>query len=658
MASAQNESVVDVFISHTGQDNAALVFAGHLKHMLDDQGIVAFFDADTLQAGDLWKEKIRDYVGNSLVFVAILSPTYFKRYWCMHELDIAMATNKTILPVYYCIDGPENLPTNERAFCRRFRNDKRLSSGEAKKWYTNVRGLSKYHSLRRSNFVTKNGDVCLKKEVVTSIRQLLEHGCHSSPPTPRALQPTPQALQGGTESIFCCAVFSSGTKALSGNGDNSLRVHDLTTGKILQTLHGHSDPVFCCQVFAGGKRALSGSSDSTLRVWDLPTCETLQILRGHSNTVASCTVFDNGTKALSCSYDNTLRVWDIASGETRKVLSGHQGCVFCCTVYENDTKALSGSWDKTLKVWKLDTGETLHTLQGHNHAVFCCTVFANGTKALSGSQDKSLKMWDLTTLEMHATFQGHVSSVRCCAVFQDGTKALSGSDDSALRVWDLVTGKGIETLQGHTSSVRCCTLFASDTKLLSGSVDRTLRVWQGGSWGREFHLQLGATHYEGTSRGSLDKIEKAMYHLLFEICEGNTRTLTDTMVGRMRMMVAQLQSRNVRFDNSGSLADNNGSRDFAELASQDEESQKARRSGLHPRPVTNHVGKISCDGALPLTLLEPPKTSKPKEIDSPSSFDRLTSFFSQLPCRCCQKIEVQTTNQAQQLQTSSFSILQ
>eukprot|EP00957_Ditylum_brightwellii_P021176 1596596-Ditylum_brightwellii.AAC.1 len=39
------------------------------------------------------------------------------------------------------------------------------------------------------------------------------------------------------------------------------------------TFSGHSDAVYCCAVYADGTRAISGSGDSTLRVWNLSNGE-------------------------------------------------------------------------------------------------------------------------------------------------------------------------------------------------------------------------------------------------------------------------------------------------------------------------------------------------------------------------------------------------
>lgn len=72
----------------------------------------------------------------------------------------------------------------------------------------------------------------------------------------------------------CCDVFDNGTKVVTGRyfGDNpTLKVWDLSTGKLIRTLSGHSGSVNCCKVFDNDSKVVSVSDDSAIKVWDLAT---------------------------------------------------------------------------------------------------------------------------------------------------------------------------------------------------------------------------------------------------------------------------------------------------------------------------------------------------------------------------------------------------
>ena len=67
-------------------------------------------------------------------------------------------------------------------------------------------------------------------------------------------------------------------------------------------------------VLVDGRRALSGSGDQTLRLWDLEIGAELRRFEGHEGEVSSVAVLADGRRALSGSYDKTLRLWDLETG--------------------------------------------------------------------------------------------------------------------------------------------------------------------------------------------------------------------------------------------------------------------------------------------------------------------------------------------------------
>ena len=164
-----------IFISHTGRDSDAGSFAAHLHDKLKDQGIVSFCSSSSIQPCELWQDRIRSEVGKCGVFVAILSPTYFQRNWCMHELDLALRQGRRIFPVYYGKHGPNDIPGDEGEFISRFVEDKGVKQDEVERWWNNIRRIPEMQDKRMSSFEnTQDAEVKLKNTVVEEINKLLE----------------------------------------------------------------------------------------------------------------------------------------------------------------------------------------------------------------------------------------------------------------------------------------------------------------------------------------------------------------------------------------------------------------------------------------------------------------------------------------------------
>jgi WD40 repeat protein len=73
------------------------------------------------------------------------------------------------------------------------------------------------------------------------------------------------------------------------------------------------------------------NGDQTLRVWDVETGRELRTLKGHTDAVNGVAVSGNGTRVVSASWDNTVRVWDVETGESIATFTC-DGAAYCCAL--------------------------------------------------------------------------------------------------------------------------------------------------------------------------------------------------------------------------------------------------------------------------------------------------------------------------------------
>ena len=60
--------------------------------------------------------------------------------------------------------------------------------------------------------------------------------------------------------MFTCVAFNAtGTHALSGSNDKTVRLWEVASGRALHTFQGHTSYVYCVAFNATGTQALSGS---------------------------------------------------------------------------------------------------------------------------------------------------------------------------------------------------------------------------------------------------------------------------------------------------------------------------------------------------------------------------------------------------------------
>ena len=98
------------------------------------------------------------------------------------------------------------------------------------------------------------------------------------------------------------------------NGENTLHVWDLATGKELQKTAGHGPgnggTVHAVAFSPDGRALLSASRDRTVRVWDSATGRETRRLTGHRGEVTALAFAADGRSLATASVDATALVWD------------------------------------------------------------------------------------------------------------------------------------------------------------------------------------------------------------------------------------------------------------------------------------------------------------------------------------------------------------
>ncbi|MBH8554918.1 WD40 repeat domain-containing protein, partial [Nostocaceae cyanobacterium CENA357] len=114
----------------------------------------------------------------------------------------------------------------------------------------------------------------------------------------------------------------------------------------VNTLEGHNSPVISVSFSPNGQQLASGSSD-TIKIWDVTTGKLLKTLTGHNSPVISVSFSPNGQQIASGSLDKTIKIWDVTTGKLLKTLTGHKELVNSVSFSPNGQQIASGSSDDT-----------------------------------------------------------------------------------------------------------------------------------------------------------------------------------------------------------------------------------------------------------------------------------------------------------------------
>ena len=310
-------------------------------------------------------------------------------------------------------------------------------------------------------------------------------------------------------------------------------------------LEGDTEAVQSIDVSADGNFAVTGagawgsglgavaSTDDTVRLWDLRTDRLLVVLGQHSTDVLRVR-FDNAADTVvSASQDGTIKVWDVSARSLRCEIPLGQFTINVNTVdftsngdeiyaipdtgandkvpapwlwssrdCRRNTGAPSSGAGKSILGWKYNyshrmwtqhidgsaTGQEWDPGQGYSPSqpwfeVWAAALSPSGTVVAVAPGDShglladcAIVLWDPVSATVARRLVAHTNHVRAIAFSPDGSRLASGDEDGLIIIWDVATGRELIRLEGHSGAVRSVA-FGPNGTLLSGSTDRTFRRW-------------------------------------------------------------------------------------------------------------------------------------------------------------------------------------
>jgi WD40 repeat protein/uncharacterized caspase-like protein len=352
--------------------------------------------------------------------------------------------------------------------------------------------------------------------------------------TLQAQNPDLVVQMGHTSSIF--ALDNADELLATGSQDQTIKLWNKDTGKLIRTLSGHQDWVMAVAFMFGSNSLISAGRDGALISWDVKTGKKESELFDHQAPVyciaksgdakivatgdAKGFIFIRnamnfreisqkidtkgaGIIQLKFSRDGKyiisaenwdfsqpatgarIKVWEVSTGKLVHELAKDLKTVFLIDISPDGKHFLGGAWSGEFFIWEIESGKMVKNWKGTGkNNVQSIAYFSDGKSIIVGngiprdSTQKShiIEIWDTEAGKITQQWQAHEEIVKGVKQIFPTSQFLSIGGTS-VKMWDIKTGGLVRTFEGFTTVVHSVSSSPDGQYLSSGSGDNTLRIW-------------------------------------------------------------------------------------------------------------------------------------------------------------------------------------
>nr|UXY87492.1 guanine nucleotide-binding protein beta SU like protein [Cryptomonas sp.] len=253
-------------------------------------------------------------------------------------------------------------------------------------------------------------------------------------------------LRGHSHFVSDLVLSSEGQFCISSSWDKTLKLWDITQGKILKNFLGHKKDVLSVGFSNDNRQIVSCSRDNSIKIWNtIGECKDTLVDKDSLSWI-SCVKFlpNKSSNVLSCSWDGIVKIWNLIERKVQIRLFGHKGYINSLSVSPDGSLCASGGKDGIIMLWDLQEGKRLYSLDAGDP--INCLCFSPNRYWLCTGTLKGIKIWDLeskTIIEKHRLTSSNVENTKKEAICTsmtwtiDGNFLLTGYIDGKVRVWSI-----------------------------------------------------------------------------------------------------------------------------------------------------------------------------------------------------------------------------
>ncbi|GAB2853899.1 NB-ARC domain-containing protein [Lentzea nigeriaca] len=280
-----------------------------------------------------------------------------------------------------------------------------------------------------------------------------------------------RVLVGHNESVIGCAFSPTGKWLATICDDDTIRVWDPNTGRLLQVINS-TEPLFGNSVLSSdGKWLAVEGVRALIHVFDTSSWA-MHVTLDSRGSLQCFTFLDDGT-LVAANDRKQLIVWDVAArDELRRFKIGRD--LDRCAAMTGTT--LLGLDDGFVRLWHTDTGKHV-TLTELQSTYWSGMAIDPSRRWMALADDAGLFVLDLSRPSQPPRILRHHPELTTAVFSPRGDLLATADDGGVISIWEVAEWRLLGRISGHGSLINELAFSPDGSILASAGEDKTARLW-------------------------------------------------------------------------------------------------------------------------------------------------------------------------------------